>query len=382
RVYNRLDALELALSLIGIGRARDFLEARYHAHQIAKRSHLFDRLNLLGEVCDGELVLLELALELLGLGLVVVLLRLFDQRQHVAHPEDARRQPVRIENLERVEFLTGGRKQNRCAGDSAHRKRRTAPRVGVELGQNHARNVQPLVESGRDVGGFLAGHRVGDEYDVMRIERGLQARQLVHQLFIDLQAAGSVDQNRVMPTGLGAGHRARRDLDRILVLVAVEDRNMRLGAEHAELLHRGGAINVGGRQERMALTFRFQPQRELCNRSRFARALQAHNHDFDGRLDLQIEFARRTAHRVLQLGRDELDQMLFGGERAQYFGAERLGLDVLDKIANDLDIDVGLEQREPDFSERILDIALGDAAMALEFFEDPFEAVAERVKHG
>ena len=73
--------------------------------------------------------------------------------------------------------------------------------------------------------------------------------------------------------------------------------------------------------------------------------------------------------------------MLLGGERAQHLRAERLALDVLDKVADDLDIDVGLEQREADFAQRLVDIALGDAAVAAEFLENPFEAVAERVKH-
>ena len=73
--------------------------------------------------------------------------------------------------------------------------------------------------------------------------------------------------------------------------------------------------------------------------------------------------------------------MLLGRERAQHLGAERLGFYVIDEIANDLDIDVGFEQGEPDFAQRFLDIALGDAALALEFFKDPFEAIAERVKH-
>ncbi len=127
---------------------------------------------------------------------------------------------------------------------------------------------------------------------------------------------------------------------------------------------------------------------DLSHRASFAievvlpAPLQADQHDFDRRLDLEIELARRTAHRVLQLGRDELDQMLLGRERAQHFGAERLAFDVLDKIADDLDIDVGFEQREPDFAQRILDIALGDPALALEFLENSFEAVAERIKHG
>src|SRR5579862_1182529 len=215
----------------------------------------------------------------------------------------------------------------------------------------------------------------------MRVEGGLQARQFVHELFVDLKAAGGIDQYSVMPTSFGAGHRARGDLDWILLLVTVEHRDLRLRAEHAKLLHRGWAINVGRRQNRMMFTLRFEPSPEFGDTSRFARSLQAHHHDFDRRLDLQIELARRAAHRILQLGRDELYQVLFGRERSENFGAESLVLDVLDEIADDLDIDVGLEQRETDFAERIFDIALGDPALALEFFENSFEAVAERVKH-
>src|ERR1700733_4611903 len=100
----------------------------------------------------------------------------------------------------------------------------------------------------------------------------------------------------------------------------------------------------------MALLFRLEPHRELGDRSRFARALQTDNHNFDGRLELYIKLTRHTTHRVLQLSRDELDQMLVGSQRAKNFSAERLGFDVLDEIANDLDIDVGFEQRKTDFA--------------------------------
>ena len=86
--FGRMD-LSLDVVVDGIGRARDFLEPGNHAHQIAERAHLLDRFDLLGEVGDGELILLEFALKLLGLGLIVILLRLLDEREHIAHPEDA-----------------------------------------------------------------------------------------------------------------------------------------------------------------------------------------------------------------------------------------------------------------------------------------------------
>ena len=60
----------------------------------------------------------------------------------------------------------------------------------------------------------------------------------------------------------------------------------------------------------------------------------------------------------------KLDQVLLGRQRAQHFLAERLAFDVLDEVADDLDIDVGFEQREPDLAQRLFDIALGDPALA------------------
>src|SRR6266478_8341665 len=184
-----------------------------------------------------------------------------------------------------------------------------------------------------------------------------------------------------MAAGLASGESIRSDLNRILILAAIDNRNVRLPTEDPQLFHRGRTVHVSRGQYRMALALGFEPSRELRNRSRFARTLQANDHDFDRRPDLQIDLARGSTHRVLQLGRHESDQMLFGCERAEHVLAECLAPHVLDEIANDLDIDVSFEQGETDFAERILDIALGDSALALELFEDAFEAIAERIKH-
>jgi hypothetical protein len=55
---------------------------------------------------------------------------------------------------------------------------------------------------------------------------------------------------------------------------------------------------------------------------------------------------------------------------------------VVDKVANDFYIDVGFEQREANFAQRFLDIALGNPALALEPLEYSFEPIAKRVEHG
>ena len=131
----------------------------------------------------------------------------------------------------------------------------------------------------------------------------------------------------------------------------------------------------------MASALRLEPSRKLGERGSFARALQADQHDLDRRLDLEVDFAGAPAHHLLQLLRDEANQMLLGGQRAQHFLADRLFPDMLDKVADDLDVDVGFEQRQAHFAQRIVDIALGNPPLPLELFEYAFETIAEGVEH-
>src|SRR5215212_9235505 len=104
RLDDRLDTVELALIdleplhlLAG--------EPGQHAQQVCQRAHLADLLELAEEVLERELVAAQLALELLGLLLVVGVLRLLDQAQDVAHAEDPLRHAVGVEALELVELL-------------------------------------------------------------------------------------------------------------------------------------------------------------------------------------------------------------------------------------------------------------------------------------
>ena len=80
------------------------------------------------EVVHVELTLLEaLHHPLGGLGLER-LLRLLDQRDDVAHAEDAAGDAVGVELLERVHPLAEADELDRLAGDRAHRERRAAAR--------------------------------------------------------------------------------------------------------------------------------------------------------------------------------------------------------------------------------------------------------------
>ena len=66
-----------------------------------------------------------------------------------------------------------------------------------------------LVELPAEPDGVLTGHRVGDEEDLRRIERRLQAAKLVHEGVVDVQPAGGVDEHRVVAAQAGLVERGR-----------------------------------------------------------------------------------------------------------------------------------------------------------------------------
>ena len=137
------------------------------------------------------------------------------RREHVAHAQDAARHPVGVEDVEVLELLTARREQDRYAGDLAHRQRRTAAGVAVELGQHHAGEADALTERLGGVDGVLADHRVEHEDHFVGVHGVADRAGLPHQLLVDAEAAGGVDDDDVVVLGLGFGEARRCDRDRV-----------------------------------------------------------------------------------------------------------------------------------------------------------------------
>ena len=87
------------------------------------------------------------------------------------------------------------------------------------------------------------------------------AGELVHQLLVDVQAAGGVEDDRVAAVGLRARQAVTHRRDGIAPFLAV-DRHLDLATELLELLDRRRALQVGG-DERRLLAVLAQEQREL-----------------------------------------------------------------------------------------------------------------------
>ncbi len=77
-----------------------------------------------------------------------------------------------------------------------------------------------------------------------------------------------------------------------------------------------------------------------------------------------------AAHQRGELAMDDADQGLPRRQRSDDLLADRLLLDDRDEIADHRQRDVGFEQREPNFAQRVLDVVVGEAGLAAQFLDD------------
>src|SRR4029450_5540049 len=109
------------------------------AEHVRDRAHPAHRDELVEEVLEGEaLAADELGGHLLLLVRVERGLRLLDEREHVAHAEDPARHPVGGGEAEVRELLTGGREEDRLAGDLTDGEGGATAGVTVQFGEYDA----------------------------------------------------------------------------------------------------------------------------------------------------------------------------------------------------------------------------------------------------
>ncbi len=323
------------------------------------------------EVVERELAREHLLLEARLLVHLDGRLGLLDQRQHVAHAEDARGHPVGVEVLELVELLADRRELHRLARDRAHRESGTAARVAVELREDDAVERDALVEGLRDGNGFLARHRVEHEQDVRGLGRLAHGRELLHQRLVDVQPPGRVEDDDVatlllrLLDALGDGLNGVRPR---------EDGDLQLLPELLELIDGRRPLQVGGDEGRR-MPFLAEEQRELGGRSRLARALEAGEQDHGRRPPGEGDLGASAPHQVGQLVVDDLHDLLARGEALRQLQAERARLHARHEVLDDLEVDVRLEQRETDLAHRFRDRFLVELAAPADLAESALEPV-------
>ena len=384
---HRIDQRDLVVQHLvvdarGLGLARHLAHAGHHAHQALHAAHLQHLVELHLQVVHVEQALGEALGHAFGLFGLEGLLRAFDEGHDVAHAEDAARDALGLEGLDRVHLLAQADEADRLAGDRAHRQRRAAATVAVHPGQDDARDADLAVEFGGDVDGVLAGEAVDHQQRLARLGDVADGLHLVHQDFVDMQASGGVEEDDVIAAEIGLGLGALGDLDGGFALDDGQAVHADLGAQDRQLLHRRRAVGVERGEEDLLAVLFLQPLRQLRGGGGLPRTLQADHQDRRGRIvDLQRLGRAIAGEDADQFVMDDLHDHLARGDRLGDGAAGGLFGDTLDEVAGDGQRNVSFQQGDTDLAQRGDDIGLGQGALFGQAVENAAKAFGEAFEH-
>ncbi len=168
----------------------------------------------------------------------------FDQRNDVAHAENAVGDALGIEFLKRIHLFAGGDQLDRLAGDGAHRKGCTATAIAVHAGQHDAGDADAFIEITRQIDGVLTGQAVGDEQDFMRIGGLADIRHFHHQRLVDMGAARRIENDDIVSAEFRGLNGAAGDFHRRLAGNNRQCINGSLDAELAKLFLCGRTARI------------------------------------------------------------------------------------------------------------------------------------------
>ena len=282
-----------------------------------------------------------------------------------------------MEDVEVLELLTGGGVHDGLAGDLADGQCGTTAGVAVQLGEDHAGEVDAVAEGLGSLDGILADHRVDDEENFIGVDGIADIAGLGHQGLVDAEAAGGIDNDDVVLGALGfldtlLGHPYRVAVRGAhLVLVGVqggarvrrEDLHAGALADDLQLLHRTRALQVTGHQH-WGVSLGGKVLGQLAGQGGLTRTLEAGEHDDRRRVLGQVQAAGFTTEDLNELLVDNLDHLLGGVQGLGHLGAGGALLDALDKAAHDVERHVRFEQRQANLTRGGVDVCLGQLALA------------------
>ena len=283
-----------------------------------------------------------------------------------------------MEHLEVFELFTGTDVHDGTVEHFFDRQSGPASGITVDLGQDDTVDRDGLVEGLRRCDRFLSDHRIDDQQGRIRTYGSLDLSEFLHQLRVDGESTGGVDDDDVTAqfrslgtSRLGNRHRT----DRLGV-----HGNIDLSSEGPQLLDRRRALQVGTDEERL-MPLTLQQTGEFAHRRCLTSTLEASHQNHGRGLRIDRNGASRTTEGVDQLFVNDLDDHLPRREARSDVFTHRSLTHSADEALDHTEVDVGFEQRKTDLSHRVVDIGLGELPSALQPSKNAVEARRQCVKH-
>ena len=176
-------------------------------------------------------------------------------------------------------------------------------------------SCQRVAEGLRRVHRVLARHGIDHEQPLVRSDGRIDVAHLLHQLGIDVQATGGVDDEHVVDAAArGIQRGGCNPAGAAPGCYRMEIRPHLLG-QALQLQHGGRPADVGADQQH-ALLLADEMSRQLARGGGLAGALQAGQQDDGRRCMAQVEGLRAAAHDRHEFIVDHADQRLAGREAA------------------------------------------------------------------
>ena len=216
----------------------------------------------------------------------------------------------------------------------------------------------------------------------MRLHRPIDALHFLHQLLVDVQPPGRIDDQRVVDAAARLLPAAARAIaGGLLPRRARKEIGADALGDALQLQDRRRAAHIGADQQHPAALTLLEPARELAGGGGLARALQPGEQHHLRRLNVERKAGLRLTQQCDQLAMQDADQAWPGVRLVATSAPSARSLTPIDEALDDRQGDVGLEQRDAHFAQRLGDILFGHAAAAAHELHRAAEALGQFVEH-
>ncbi len=199
------------------------------------------------------------------------------------------------------------------------------------------------------------------------MHRLFYAAELLHQGLVNLQPAGSVDDDVVVAVVPGMAHSLLGGGHWVLGAL-LKNRGAGLLPHHLQLFNGCRAVDIP-RHQQGAVALGLQLVGQLGGMGGLARALQAAHHNNGGRVSGHFQPLLAAAHQSGQLLVDDFNDHLGGGQALHHLAAHGpLGHPAGELLGN-LVVDVRFQQGQAHFPHGFFHVRLGELALAAELFK-------------
>ena len=153
---------------------------------------------LIQQVIHIELIFFQFLCQFSGIFFIDGAFCLFNQRQHIAHPQNTGCHSFRMERFKIIQLFAHADVFNRLTGYCQNGQGCTATGVRVQLRHQNAVDSQRIIKCLCNIDSILTGHRIDNQDGLMNFHSFLDLLKLCHHIFIYMKTSCSIKDHNIV----------------------------------------------------------------------------------------------------------------------------------------------------------------------------------------